>query len=128
VRVRCFAETGTTEGVTLLLEEVHVAGPDKLDGLGLTPREAEGLFWIAGGKSNPEIAIIPANPTGTVKKQVGRILEKLALESRLATALSSNVTIMVTLCRKLSGFIVSRCFDSDHPTSHESYARNRLPD
>lgn len=93
LRVRTFAETGETECVTLLLETVSSSGPSQLEKIGLTPREAEVLYWIAQGKSNPEIAVILANTTGTVKKQVGRILEKLGLESRLAAALKANETL-----------------------------------
>jgi DNA-binding response OmpR family regulator/DNA-binding CsgD family transcriptional regulator len=86
LRVRRFAEVGEAECTTLLLEEVGLSGTARLEQLGLTPREAEVLFWLAEGKSNPEIALILANTTGTVKKQVQSILEKLALENRMAAA------------------------------------------
>lgn len=58
-----------------------------LQSLGLTTREAEVLFWIARGKSNPEIAAILKNTTGTVKKQVQKILERLGVDSRVNAAL-----------------------------------------
>jgi len=86
LRVRRFAEMGEAECTTLLLEEAGLSGTARLEKLGLTPREAEVLSWLAEGKSNPEIALILANTAGTVKKQVQSILEKLALENRMAAA------------------------------------------
>lgn len=86
VRVRRFAEVGEAECATLMLEEAGLSGTGRLERLGLTPREAEVLFWIAEGKSNPEIALILANTAGTVKKQVQSILDKLGLENRLVAA------------------------------------------
>jgi DNA-binding response OmpR family regulator/DNA-binding CsgD family transcriptional regulator len=86
LRVRRFAEVGQAECATLLLEEIGVSAAGRLEKLGLTPREAEVLFWIAEGKSNPEIALILANTAGTVKKQVQSILDKLGLENRMIAA------------------------------------------
>jgi DNA-binding NarL/FixJ family response regulator len=58
-----------------------------LERLGLTPREAEVLFWIAQGKTNPEIAIILNTSINTVKTQSQRVFEKLGVETRTAAAL-----------------------------------------
>ncbi|MBP6863634.1 MAG: response regulator [Candidatus Didemnitutus sp.] len=93
LRVRRFAEVGSGECVTLLLEEAVVPDARRLESLGLTPREAEVLFWIAQGKSNPEIAAILANTVGTVKKQVASILEKLAVENRMTAALKATALL-----------------------------------
>ena len=60
------------------------ATPEELRPLGLTPREAEILFWITQGKSNPEIAIILTMQLVTVKKHVQNILQKLGVENRTA--------------------------------------------
>jgi DNA-binding NarL/FixJ family response regulator len=57
---------------------------NELQGLGLTPREAEILWWIAQGKTNPEIAIILEMKLVTVKKHVQNVLEKLGVENRTA--------------------------------------------
>jgi DNA-binding NarL/FixJ family response regulator len=57
-----------------------------LESLGLSPREAEVLLWIAQGKSNEEIGIILGTSRNTIKKQVLRILEKLQVESRNTAA------------------------------------------
>lgn len=57
------------------------------DTLGLTPRVAETLLWIAQGKTNGEIALILGNSESTVKKHVLEIFEKLGVETRGAAAL-----------------------------------------
>jgi DNA-binding NarL/FixJ family response regulator len=55
--------------------------------LGLTPRVAETLLWLAQGKTNPEIAMILGNSESTVKKHVLEIFEKLGVETRTAASL-----------------------------------------
>jgi DNA-binding NarL/FixJ family response regulator len=58
--------------------------PVPLQALGLTPREAEVLLWVAQGKSNADIATILGMAEKTVKKHMGNMFEKLGLESRNA--------------------------------------------
>jgi len=60
-----------------------------LETLGLTPREAEVLLWIAQGKSNGDIAIILGCAENTVKVHTGRIFEKLGFENRNAAAVQA---------------------------------------
>ena len=67
-----------------------IAHPAALQSLGLTAREAEVLFWLAQGKSNPEIAIILANSPETVKKQVQRVLAHLGVDSRVNAAVIAS--------------------------------------
>jgi DNA-binding NarL/FixJ family response regulator len=55
--------------------------------LGLTPRVAETLLWIAQGKSNGEIAMILSISEATVKKHVLEIFESLGVENRTAASL-----------------------------------------
>ena len=55
-----------------------------LESLGLTPREAEVLLWIAQGKSNAEISIILGASENTVKKHTQHIFEKLGVDTRNA--------------------------------------------
>src|ERR1043166_6947410 len=57
-----------------------------LGSLGLSPREAEVLTWIAQGKTNYEIGVILTASTGTVCKHVQRILSKLCVENRTCAA------------------------------------------
>jgi DNA-binding NarL/FixJ family response regulator len=53
-----------------------------LAALGLTPREAEVLLWIAQGKSNSDIATILETSVHTVKKHLQNLFAKLGVESR----------------------------------------------
>jgi DNA-binding NarL/FixJ family response regulator len=55
--------------------------------LGLTPRVAETLLWLAQGKTNGEIATILGNSESTVKKHVLDIFDKLGVETRTAASL-----------------------------------------
>jgi DNA-binding NarL/FixJ family response regulator len=61
--------------------------PKPLEVLGLTPREAEVLFWAAQGKMNAEIGIILDASPATVKKHMEHILTKLEVENRAAASL-----------------------------------------
>lgn len=58
-----------------------------LEALGLTPREAEVLLWIAQGKSNSEIGMILGCAENTVKVHTARIFEKLGFENRNAASM-----------------------------------------
>lgn len=58
-----------------------------LEALGLTPREAEVLLWVAQGKSNGDIAGILACAENTVKVHLARTFEKLGVENRNAAAM-----------------------------------------
>lgn len=63
------------------------SNPEPLQALGLTPREAEVLLWVAQGKTNAEVAIILGMVESTVKKHLEHIFEKLGIESRNAATL-----------------------------------------
>lgn len=62
------------------------AGPEALASLGLTPREAEILLWVAQGKTNPEIATILGIGLTTVKKHLEATFAKLGVENRTSAA------------------------------------------
>ena len=66
---------------------VDFSSAKPLEALGLTPREAEVLLWVAQGKSNADIATILATAEGTVKKHMQHVFEKLHVESRSAATL-----------------------------------------
>jgi DNA-binding NarL/FixJ family response regulator len=55
--------------------------------LGLTPRAAEVLLWVAQGKTNGDIATILGISESTVKKHLLEIFSKLAVETRSAATL-----------------------------------------
>jgi DNA-binding CsgD family transcriptional regulator len=61
-------------------------GPKALMALGLTRREAEVLYWITEGKTNPEIAIILEASPETVKKHAANLYAKLGVPTRIAAA------------------------------------------
>jgi DNA-binding CsgD family transcriptional regulator len=75
---------------SLLLQEGG-PGPEprSLQGLGLTPREAEVLAWVARGKTNDEIGRILGSRPATVAKHLERIYEKLGVETRTAAAVEA---------------------------------------
>lgn len=50
--------------------------------LGLTPREAEVLLWVAQGKSNGEIGTILGTAESTVKKHLNNMFNKLGADNR----------------------------------------------
>lgn len=62
------------------------AEPGRLEQLGLTPREAEVLFWVARGKTNDEIATILGIGLTTVKKHLESTYAKLGVENRTSAA------------------------------------------
>jgi hypothetical protein len=53
-----------------------------LEALGLTPREAEVLFWTAQGKTNAEIGVILGVLPSTAKTHLENIYEKLQVDGR----------------------------------------------
>jgi DNA-binding NarL/FixJ family response regulator len=65
----------------------NFSSPKPLQELGLTPRVAEVLLWVAQGKTNPEIATILGISEQTVKKHVMEIHETLGVETRTAATL-----------------------------------------
>ena len=62
------------------------ATPNQLESLGLTPREAEVLFWVARGKTNDEIATVLGIGLTTVKKHLESTYAKLGVENRTTAA------------------------------------------
>jgi len=72
--------------VTQVKFTADFSSAEPLRSLGLSPREAEVLLWIAQGKNNEEIGIILGASRNTVKKHVLHLLKKLGVESRNAAA------------------------------------------
>lgn len=57
---------------------------DLLVQAGLTPREAEALYWMDQGKSNPEIALVLSIQVYTVKDHIRSIFNKVGVDNRIA--------------------------------------------
>lgn len=62
---------------------------EPLEKLGLPPREAEVLLWVAQGKSNPEISVILGAAEKTIKVHLAHIFEKLGVDGRNAAAMQA---------------------------------------
>jgi DNA-binding CsgD family transcriptional regulator len=75
-----------TERVLLLRERKTAVRPEAGEGLGLSPREAEVLVWVARGKSNHEVAAILGSRPRTVGKHLERIYAKLGVSTRTEAA------------------------------------------
>ena len=89
LRIRLIVDNNS-KSKTLLLRETVQMQPENLMSLGLTKREAEVLFLIAKGKTNPEIGILLEISTRTVQKHVEHIYIKLGVETRTAAMLRVN--------------------------------------
>ena len=84
--IRSRLERATQQAVPEFKPNFESARPLKKV-LGLTPRVAESLLWLAQGKTNAEIAIILGDSESTVRKHVLEIFEKLGVETRTAASL-----------------------------------------
>lgn len=90
LEVRRFSEAGNEDiSMYIVQERNSPPGPSALLPLGLTAREAEVLYWIAQGKSNPDISLLLSTSVRTIHKHVENIFRKLGLETRNAAALTA---------------------------------------
>jgi DNA-binding NarL/FixJ family response regulator len=74
--------------------------PEPLLALGLTPRVAEVLLWVAQGKTNADIAIILGISESTVKKHLLDIFGQLGVETRSAATLRAIEVLSAPGVRK----------------------------
>lgn len=91
LQARSFVE-GQSGRDTLMLrleDKLPILSPEPLQALGLTPREAEVLFWLTQGKTSPEIAVILEAAPNTIKKHAQNIFSKLGVENRTAAAMKA---------------------------------------
>jgi DNA-binding CsgD family transcriptional regulator len=75
-----------SQRVLLVCERRRSVTPESLEGVGLSPREAQVLAWVVEGKTNSEISIILGMRPRTVAKHLERIFRKLGVETRTAAA------------------------------------------
>ncbi len=68
--------------------------------LGLTPRVAEVLLWVAQGKTNADIATILGISESTVKKHLLDIFVHLGVETRSAATLRALEILSATVRRR----------------------------
>jgi len=74
--------------------------PEPLYTLGLTPRVAEVLLWVAQGKTNADIGVILGISESTVKKHLLDIFEQLGVETRSAATLRAVEVLSTPGVRK----------------------------
>ena len=72
----------------------EIVEPELLVCAGLTPREADTLFWMTHGKSNAEIATILGLTLATVKKYVATLFDKTGTENRHAAIVWAQRTCL----------------------------------
>lgn len=85
--VRLISRQENGDYLLRLLDEREGSGPALLQTrLGLTPRTAEVLYWIANGKTNKEIGEILGLSPRTVNKHLEQIYPELGVENRTAAA------------------------------------------
>ena len=83
--IRLFCDPPGENSWLLLVEEVPTPlSAELFEGLGLSPREAEVLFWLVQNKCPQEIATRLNCRCGTVKKHLEHIYKKLGVQTRLA--------------------------------------------
>ena len=82
--IRLLSEQQDAQHLLLLEEQRQRVSPTSLMTLGLTRRQAEILFWVIQGKTNPEIATILGVSTLTVRTHLERVFAKLKVETRTA--------------------------------------------
>ena len=87
------AEHSAARSLVVLREVERLSAAMLSKRLTLSIREGETLFWVAEGKSNPEIALILAISSRTVENHLASIYTKLGVENRhAATCLVLNVS------------------------------------
>ena len=80
-------QTPDEDWLVVLREVSDAATVDAIvQGLGLTLRESEVLYWVVKGKTNRDIGDILGSSPATVKKHLERVYEKLGVETRTAAA------------------------------------------
>ena len=82
---RLQAPAGGDSWLVVLREDSHEAPLGALAlAFGLTPREAEVLYWVTQGKTNRDIGDILGTSPRTITKHLERVFEKLGVENRTA--------------------------------------------
>jgi DNA-binding NarL/FixJ family response regulator len=70
--------------------------------LGVSPREAEVLLWVAQGKSNGEISTILGAAEGTIKRHLSNVFDKLGIDSRHAATIQVLEVLSAVVKSQLS--------------------------
>ena len=88
LEIRMLSQNGRT--ILFLSEKTNferpAMNPNAFAAIGLSPREAEVLIWVARGRTNEEIGQILRLSARTVQKHIEHIFQKLGVETRTAAA------------------------------------------
>jgi len=88
------ADECTATPEILSLEEWDPArDTERLRSLGLTPRQAQVLYWMMQGRSNPDIALLLAVRPRTVDKFAEAVFRRLGVDNRLAASLRARAML-----------------------------------
>lgn len=87
LRIRLLTSPNDKQHLLLLEEPTTQFTPATLVVLGLSQREAEILYWLRQGETNPEMGIILSLSARTVQAHVLRIYQKLGVETRAAATM-----------------------------------------
>ncbi|MCD8483401.1 MAG: response regulator [Verrucomicrobia bacterium] len=82
LKISLYAPKDSSGPTVFHLDEDQSKGLESLAALGLSPRESEVLFWMAEGKTYPEIAQILGAATRTIHKHSENLMRKLHVETR----------------------------------------------
>jgi DNA-binding CsgD family transcriptional regulator len=88
---RLYAKAYAMDHARFLLAAKGLNEP-RLEALGVTPRETEVLRWLAGGKTDREIAALLSCSHRTVQKHLQRLYVKLGVETRTAAVMRALST------------------------------------
>jgi len=89
LRIRLLTNDNEGQHLLLLEEQTTHLTPASLAVLGLSQREAEVLYWLIQGKTNPEIGTILSLSPRTVQTHLERIYQKLGVETRAAATMQA---------------------------------------
>lgn len=82
--LRVIADVKPARFVIVMHHAARLDGSDPLRGLGLTPREADVLYWCVEGKSRAEVGLLLDISQRTVEKHLEHIYAKLEVPNRVA--------------------------------------------
>lgn len=83
------ADAGEGRLLVLFQETSAIPNTGPLRALGLSPREADVLWWMSEGKSNADVAAVLHISRRTVEKHIETIYAKLGVETRTAALLKA---------------------------------------
>jgi DNA-binding CsgD family transcriptional regulator/PAS domain-containing protein len=96
---------GTESGSETLVLEPEVSGltVPALEGLGLTPRQAEALRWVALGRRGPDVARVMGLSPRTVEKHLQGAYAKLGVTGASEAAATAWAAVGVRLPERVRG-------------------------